>query len=59
MVEGWRGGVNSCLGKEGKEREREWGVSKELIDWPEIFYFMLERERGGGVEGKSQSCSGT
>lgn len=33
-------------------------VSRELIDWLEIFYFMLEREQGGGAEGENQSCSG-
>lgn len=54
MVEGW----GEFLPRK-REREEGGGVSKELIDWPEIFYFMLERERGGGVEGKSQSCSGT
>lgn len=39
--------------------ERGMGGGKELIDWPEIFYFMLEREQDCGVEGKSQSCRGT
>lgn len=53
---GCRGGggrwVNSFLGGKKKEGEQKevvvvGGVSTELIDCPEIFYFMLERERGG------------
>lgn len=51
--------MNSFIGgKEGEEERRGGGVSRELIDWLEIFHFMLEREQGGGVECKRQSCSG-
>ena len=34
--------VNSFIGKEGGMGG--WGMSGELIDWLESFYFMLERE---------------
>lgn len=54
---GGGGGVNSFIGKGGEGRGDR--VSRELIDWLEIFYVMVEEERGGGVEGKNQSCSGT
>lgn len=49
--------MNSFIGKEGGRGGE--GMSGELIDWLEIFHFMLEREQGGGVEGKNQSWSGT
>lgn len=50
----WRGVVvNSFIGKEVGEE----GMSRELIDWLELFYSMLKREQRGGVKGKKQSCS--
>lgn len=34
------------------------GLSRELIDWLEIFYFMLKRVQRGGVASKTSHVVG-